>query len=141
MSATGKGFTLIELLVVLAILTLLVSALPSAVNAAFPGRRLAVTAEDVAAQLREVRSQATRTAVEQVLIVDTHASVNLPGVRLQLPDVIEATWEPASGLSAPVGPVFFADASATPGRIQVRLGSREREIRIAGLSGRVEVLP
>ncbi len=130
MSATGNkadaGFTLVELLVTLAIVAFAAAGLASL----WPNRGGAVVlqtaAQTLAADLRQARGQAI--AQNRTIVIEIDA------VRGKLPKGVSV----AGGTEATI--FFRADGTTAGGEVALQAQSRQALVRVARLSGRVEVV-
>lgn len=139
MSATGRGFTLLELLVVLAIMTLLVSALPLAAAHVFPRQRLRVAAQDAALALRDLRQTAERTgAITTFELTESgRAWKSSPNESAtDFPNGLTAAWMPG-GAAAPAVLRFYPDGSTSGGALTLRFAEREEHVLVSPLTGRI----
>ena len=141
----GGGFTLLELLVVLAILLLMASLVPPLVSGAVPGAELKGAARELAAALRNARSQAI-TRNQEVIV---HLNVKTRRYRITgrkqaftLPDDLKLSVYGASSESpsAVIGGIrFFPDGSSTGGRITVAKDNQAYQVNVDWLLGRVKL--
>lgn len=141
----GGGFTLLELVVVLAILVLMASLVPPLVSSAVPGAELKGAARELAAALRNARSQAITRNRE----VTVHLNVKTRRYRVtghkqafSLPDDLKLSVYGASSESpsAVIGGIrFFPDGSSTGGRITVAKNGLTYQVNVDWLLGRVKL--
>jgi general secretion pathway protein H len=140
-SATGDqaGFTLTELLVVLAIVGLLIAAIPVLLRTAMPGMKSLAAARALAQDLRMARGQAIASGAATTIRFDTNRQVYLvePGDHARkLPDAVRFS---ISG-QRPVTQIgFYADGSSTGGVVLVGDGALRHRVTIAWLTGRVAI--
>jgi len=129
MSATGSkadaGFTLVELLVTLAIV-----ALAAAGMAAFWPQRggqvaLQTAAQTLAAELRQARGQAI--AQNRTVVIDIDAA------QRRLPRGVTIADGSATAIA------FRGDGTTAGGDIALQARARQARVRVARLSGQVEV--
>ncbi|MEP7246137.1 MAG: prepilin-type N-terminal cleavage/methylation domain-containing protein [Gammaproteobacteria bacterium] len=135
----GGGFTLIELMVVIAVLVLMTSVLPLALNRALPGRRVAVTAQRIASAVREAQSQSTATgnpvrlqfrqgvglALADRLAVSFAASTTVT--------LIDSDGRKGKRLTA------YPDGSITSARFEVSESTHRSDVVVSGVTGKVAV--
>ena len=145
-TAAQRGFTLFELLVVLVVIGLILAAAPLALRQGAPGIEARVAAGEVAALLRRARSEAILENREVAVAFDTDTGAYalddsedwhaLPErVRLEVETArSEVRDEHVAGVR------FFADGSATGGRVTVAAGGRQYHVMLDWLTGQVAVL-
>ncbi|HWD28769.1 MAG TPA: GspH/FimT family pseudopilin [Rhizomicrobium sp.] len=137
-SRTGEaGFTLTELLVVLAIIGLLMVAVPVLVQSAMPGTRSLAAARALADDLRIARGEAIERGAATAIRFDTVKQVYRlePGDRARvLPEHVPFAL--ARGRTA-VG--FYPDGSADGAELFVGEGARRHHITVEALTGRVAI--
>jgi general secretion pathway protein H len=133
-SRTGEaGFTLTELLVVLAIIGLLVAAIPVLLQAALPGARSLAAARALANDLRVTRAEAIAGGAATAVRFDTSKQLYRlePGDRARvLPNHVPFAL---SGTRSVVA--FYPDGSADDARLLVG-GHR---VTVEALTGRIAV--
>ena len=141
----ARGFTLIELLVVLVIMGLMLSLIVT--RGPWRSRTLEAkgAAGELAAALREARSQAIGSNHPVSLTLDlkhgtyqvgSHAARHLPnGLAISL---LTTTGEVRTGKDP--GIRFDPDGSSTGGRITLADGSHKLQVGVDWLTGRVRVL-
>lgn len=141
--AVQKGFTLIELLVVLAVLALLLAAVPPLLPEAIDSVRLRNAQRDLITGLRYARNRAASS--QQAMTLDLNVrdgTMTVAGRRhdLSLPDDVELTLVTArrEQLSAHEGTIrFYPDGSSIGGQVHMRRGEQVFVIDVNWLTGRV----
>jgi general secretion pathway protein H len=138
----ASGFTLVELLVVLAIIGMLISAMPAVVASVQPGIRLTAAARSLANELRASRATAILNHRETRLTLDLAAGQYLTtpgGVVRGLPAGVALKFEgPKTEINGGNADIrFFADGTSTGGRIGLALGNSQHWVVTHWLSGRV----
>lgn len=143
-----RGFTLLELLVVLVIAALMLALVaPNLVNL-IPGSELKAFAQQSAALLRELRSEALNGAEPRALALATEER------RYQVPPPLQLSWPetvtvelnagnlPGQPVSSDVQPqlVFYPDGSSNGGSLTLGgAGNRHYRIMVDAFSGRVHI--
>lgn len=138
-SGVHRGFTLAELLVVLAILSLVATLLPWAMNRALPQRRLDAAAEDLVTELRLAQMKSTMAGRPfELLVADVgrYSSRELTaesqqGIGRGSARVTDRHGRPRASL------VVFPDGSTSGGRIELGDGANRRVVVVSELTGRV----
>ncbi len=138
----ARGFTLIELLVVLAIIGLMLIAVPKIV-AGQPGVRLRAAADDMVATLRLLHETAIRRQTTTGFVLDpttrTYRLSTAAGTR-PLPSIVTrvgfttVAFRPGQRTARIL---FYADGSASGGTIRLRHGDISASVRVDWLTGRV----
>lgn len=140
-----RGFTLIELLVVLAIIGLLVAAIPGFLlrdNEAFDLDR---ATREMANGLREVRNAALFENRDQLFGIDVERRQFLPGegaTPIQLKQNINLRFVTArrEQLTGSIGQIrFHPDGSSTGGRVLLTSGAFENRIDVDWLTGLISI--
>ena len=139
-----NGFTLIELLVVLAIMALLLTAMPALISASQATARIRNMAQELADDLRMARLKALTGNGETQLVLDLahHRYAAMPGgqVRVLPPDAGLTFLGPVSEVHGDSADIrFFPDGTSSGGRIGLSLGSSRRQITAHWLTGRIAV--
>jgi general secretion pathway protein H len=136
------GFTLIELLVVLAIIGLMLLAVPKIV-AGMPGVQLRTAADDMVATLRQLHETAIRRQITTGIVLDldtrTYRLSTAAGTSA-LPSVVTGVGFTTVAFSPgerTAHILFYADGSASGGTIRLRHGALTASIRVDWLTGRV----
>ena len=139
----ADGFTLIELLVVMAIIAVLMLAMPT-VTAGIANVRLDAAADDVSEQLHKLREAAISSGGVTELRIDVAArsyTTSLLAKPVMLPKVVDRV-EFVSTAALRLGKVsrlvFFPDGSSTGGNVRLAHGNRSATIVIDWLGGRIE---
>lgn len=139
-ASTGEaGFTLIELLIVLAIIGLIVAAIPILLQAALPGTRSLAAARSLADDLRAARGAAVASGAATAVRFLPSKQVYLlePGNRARrLPQNVPF------GFAKPVNAaeiVFAPDGTSNGGTVLVGDRATRHRVRVDWLTGRVAV--
>jgi len=140
----SAGFTLIELLVVLAIMALLLTALPALISAGSSTARVRNLAQQLSDDLRSARQTAVTSNDETDVILDLsrrHYMVGLNGLIRTLPaDAILTFYGPQHPIRGDTALIqFFADGTSSGGQIDVSIGDIKRRITAHWLTGRIAV--
>ncbi len=142
---TYHGFTLVELLVVLVLGALLVGLVGPQLSSGVPGSELRAGARDLASALRQVRADAISSGEEQSLLLDVRENrFELSGSDRggNLPADIDLRIDTARGEVVDdhrAGIRFFADGSATGGRIRLNSNGRILVVDVDWLTGRARI--
>lgn len=146
MKAGQNGFTLLEVLVVLALLAMTYALIPPMINIGGSTTELKAVARQVAAGLRNARSQAIVSRSEATLILDVEArNFRLSGndKLYKLPRQAEIGVFTAQGevIGDNIAAIrFYPDGSSTGGRVTLAMGSRKYDVDVDWLTGQVEIL-
>jgi general secretion pathway protein H len=138
------GFTSLELLVVLGILAL-ATMIVLPLGQRHPSMSLRSAAFDLAAHLRATRAAAIRNNVEKALTIDVAARqywVNGQEARHRLPDQadVEVVIPGIEQIGSAAGRFrFYADGSASGGRIIFRQGSVTALVVVDWLTGNAQI--
>jgi general secretion pathway protein H len=139
------GFTLLELIVALGIMALGVAVVFPYFNASRAGHQLRAAAYDIATQLRDARATAQARNVDQAFILDVgNHRMWLDGTEqrryLSPRMALDVEVPSAEQLAANVVRVrFFADGSASGGKLVLRDGGRRATVTVNWLTGDVRV--
>jgi general secretion pathway protein H len=133
------GLTLLELLAVVAVMALLLLAVPR-LGGGTDGRERAARA--IAATLAEARAEAVRTAEPVAVAFDIEGGAyGLGAAREALPEGVALAVETAAEAAlAPDRPaiLFLPDGSSTGGRVVVEAGGRASALTVRWLTGAIE---
>lgn len=139
-----SGFTLTELLVVLAIMALVISAVPPLYRAAIPGARLKGASVELVTFLRDARLEALRTGAPVTMTITgrTISSEAMGDSAFEAPSGVGVSYEPAfaAGMDAEEL-TFFPDGGSSGGTVTLGRGEAERSLAINWLTGYVAVTP
>jgi general secretion pathway protein H len=143
---TGElGFTLLELIVALGIMALGLAVVFPYFNASRAGYQLRAAAYDVATQLRDARAAAQARNVDQAFIIDVGkrrtwieggALPRALSPRLAVDVEVPAAEQLGANL---VRVRFFADGSASGGKLTLRDGVRRATVTVNWLTGEVRI--
>jgi general secretion pathway protein H len=140
-----RGFTLLELIVVIALIGLAYVLAAPSFGGGFLGAELKGAARDVAAGLREARSQALTRKREAAVTLDlekrTFALSGDPQVH-QLSDRLELKLFTAQSevVNDKTGAIrFYADGSSTGGRVTLSANERKYLVDVDWLTGKVSI--
>lgn len=140
-SGGQAGFTLIELLVVLAILGLAYGLAAPLLARALPAAGIAAAERSLVSALRETRAAAAEAGapVRFALTADGLGWRIGAGTAVAAPGgvTLSLAGAPAARRGTAEGIVFFADGSATGGRLTLRAGERASAIAVDWITGRV----
>ena len=140
-SATGdRGFTLIELLVALAIMVLIAASVPVALNRMLPGRRVAVAADRLVADLQWLQSESIRvkTPGQLALLPDGYRmDVGPRKQNVSLPATMRVQLRARSDERELRQLTFFPDGTAVPARVSMTDSGRDVDLEVGMLTGRV----
>lgn len=152
-SSTAKraiaGFTLLELMVVMAILVLMVSAVPIAINRMMPGRRVAVTAERISTAVRDAQAMSTATGTPVSLEVGRRDITAVQVTRRSAQPVSHKVLTTSSSTELKVNDddgrpttavIVYPDGATSGGSIDIIDGTHQARISISALLGRVSML-
>lgn len=144
-SLRGGGFTLLEMLAVVLLIGIAAAAVSVSVSQGLASARSRAASGELAAALRQVRTEAITRGESRALLVDVRdGSYTLAnGRRVELPRGMAVALTAAREDQADDhrGRIrFFADGSSTGGRITLRQGRREWHVNVAWLTGAVSVV-
>ena len=137
-----RGFSLIELLVVLAIIGVMLVAVPKFITGS-PGVQLRAAADGMAATLRQLHENAIRGQATTEFALDpkartfrlstTPAAHTLPAIVTGI-EVTTVAFHPAERIAQIL---FYPDGSSSGGVIRLRHADLSAAVRIDWLTGRV----
>ncbi len=131
------GFSLMEMLLVLALIAVMTAVAVPVANRQSGGTELRATAHQFASLMRTARGAAIRDNAERALVVDP------AGRRFWVEGLTKAY--PVAGhievrlTAPPQGLQFFADGSATGGRVVLAAGGHTAVVELDGLTGHARV--
>lgn len=137
-----RGMTLLEVLVVIAIIALLVAALPLRGFGALDGVELRAAGRDLATHLRRARATAMQTGAAARFVLDVETGRYGRTGEERLPDGLDIRFDTARQdlLGADAGSVvFMPDGSATGGTITLTRDERQVRVEVAWLTGQVKL--
>ncbi len=136
-----RGFTLLELLVVLAVIGLVMVAVPMMIAGGRPGPETRAAAIEIASALRQARGESIARFRPVVFLIDVDERryrIGENGAAKELPEKMtlslytarsELADETAGGIR------FFPDGSATGGRVTVAHGNFRYTVAVDWLTG------
>jgi len=144
---TGKeaGFTLLELMVVMAILVLVATLLPMALDRALPGHRVTTTAERVVSMIREAQGSSMLSGKPITLTVRGHDLVAQDAVTsaaigrpLAFSSSTTVSMVDLDGRIA-AALVVYPDGSAQAVRFNVEDSGRRKAVLVSAVTGRASL--
>lgn len=144
---TGResGFTLLELMVVMAILVLVATLLPMALDRALPGHRVATTAERLMSLVREAQGSSVVSGRPVTLTVQGHELVTQDGATsaaigrpFSFPTSTNVSLIDLEGRAA-TALVVYPDGSTQPVRFDIEDSGRRRAVIVSAVTGRVSL--
>ena len=133
-----RGFTLIELLVVIAILVMLAAAFPIALDRTLPGRRVAVTAQNLISAVRDAESQSLLRGRPVKLQMTSGGLLSGEKISVTFPATTTVALLDADG-HALEGIIAYPDGSASGARFVVSERNHARAVVVSGNTGRVSL--
>lgn len=137
------GFTLVELLAVMAVIVLILAAVPVLYRSASPGQEAKAVARQTASRLRDLRVLAIATQTQRIATVDTATrrigfSDGRAPIRVETPIGMTVTAaEDATGAPTQARIRFYPNGSSSGATLAFRSGGQTHEIRVNWLTGRV----
>jgi len=141
----SRGYTLMEVLVALAIIGMVLAAVPFMVGGSRPGVEVRAAAIELASALRRTRGASITGFHSETFVLDTDRGVYQAGsaqAEAALPEGLKLSLYTArSELEGEnTGRIrFFPDGSATGGRITLASGANSYFVAVDWLTGAVEV--
>lgn len=141
-----RGMTFLEILVVMALMALIAGIALPMFGPGVSTSALRSSARQVAAGLRQARSEAVAQRHETFLVIDVAGrrfKVDQQGAEHHLPDGISIKLFTAQNdlVDANVGAIrFFPDGGSNGGRVTLAAGERKFEVDVDWLTGRVAIL-
>jgi general secretion pathway protein H len=134
------GFTLVEMLVVLAIMAASLAISLPYVRGSGDARSLDVTAQIIAARLRESQALAVSTNAERILGIDLKkGQLNDPVYSLPSGTSLKVETVDNQITADLVAMKFFADGGSTGGKITLSKGNEHLQIAVNWLTGAVVI--
>lgn len=136
-----RGFTLLELLVVLAVIGLVMVAVPMMIAGGRPGPETRAAALEIASALRQTRGESIARFRPVTFLVDVDEKryrIGANGAEKVLPEQMAlALYTARSELAGDSagGIRFFPDGSATGGRVTVTNGDHKYTVAVDWLTG------
>ena len=146
-SVTGseRGFTLLELMVVIAILVMIATVFPMALDRALPGHRVSTTAEQLVSLIREAQDSSLFYGRPVALTLQSHglvtedASTLAPLRRAVLfPTSTDVRLADLEGRPVPAF-VVYPDGSAQAVRFEVEDSGHRGTVMVSAVTGRVSI--
>ncbi len=142
-SRTDAGFTLLEMMVSLAILSLVLSAVPAFYVRLLPNYALRQFANDVANESRRALQDARKTGVVSQLIVGAdQRELSVANHKLQIPDgvLVELVAAAAFGSLSEQQVSFFSTGASSGGVLILSNESLSVSVKFDWISGAIEVV-
>lgn len=143
----SRGYTLMELLVALAIIGMVLAAVPLMTGGARPGAEARAAAIEVASALRRTRSAAISGFRSETFVLDIERGAyraGAAGAETPLPEGLEVSLYTARTelQDETTGRIrFFPDGSATGGRVTLAGDRHSYVVAVDWLTGTVELEP
>lgn len=140
-STNAAGFTLLEMLVVVTIVAIVAALLPFTLTHTLASRRVTTLAEQLAGDLRNLRTEAIHNTRETRLVITRtpQAWIEEPAHHTHLlPEGVIIRLE-AGGLVDQPAIIFAPDGASNGGRVWLESDKVSREISVGWLTGRVHV--
>jgi type II secretion system protein H len=143
-SGTGKaqGFTLLELMVVMAILVMVATLFPFALDRAMPSRRVSTTAETIASMVHEAEAASALSGKAVALRLRAHALVAQDaataatvGRAVAFPSTTDVRFTNTEG-QAVSAVILYPDGSAQSAEFDIEDNGHRGTVRLSGLTGR-----
>jgi len=141
----SRGYTLMEVLVTLAVIGMVLAAVPLVAGGPRPGAEVRATAIELASALRRTRGAAIVGFHSETFVLDTERGVYSAGsnqIEAVLPEGLELSLYTARSEleDESTGRIrFFPDGSATGGRITLASGGHSYVVSVDWLTGAVEM--
>lgn len=150
-TGSGRGFTLLELMVVMAILVMVATLFPFALNRALPSRRVTTTTQRLVSMVREAQSASLVSGRPVTLELRGHGLTAVPqgpsspaapsdkGHSLSFPQSTEVSMTDSDG-RALTALVVYPDGSSRGGRFEVQDTGHRGTVLVSAVTGRVSLL-
>ena len=144
-SQAEAGFTLLEMVIVLLLMGLMLVIVPRYAFTGVSGADLRASSRDLAAGLRQARSEAVNQRRDTSLTVDLEKrsfALSTQSKVHQLPEALELKLYTAQSeiVNDKQGAIrFFPDGSSSGGRITVASGDRKYLVDVDWLTGKVSI--
>lgn len=141
----SRGYTLMEVLVTLAIIGMVLAAVPLMAGGSRPGAEIRAAAIEVASALRQTRGKAIAEFKSEVFILDTEGHtyrIGAAGPDNPLSEELALSLYTARSEleDENAGRIrFFPDGSATGGRVTLARGERQYVVAVDWLTGLIEL--
>lgn len=141
----SRGYTLMEVLVTLAIIGLVLAAVPLMVGGSRQGAETRAAVIEVASALRQARGRAVAGFRSEVFVLDTERHfyrVGADGPEISLPEDLALSLYTARSEQQDegVGRIrFFPDGSATGGRVTLVRDDRQYVVAVDWLTGSISL--
>lgn len=141
----SRGYTLMEVMVALAIVGMVLAAVPMMMGGPRPGAEVRAAAIELASALRRTRSEAITGFRAEVFYLDIERRayrVGSAGKETVLPENLAVSLYTARSELADenAGRIrFFPDGSATGGRVTLAIGGHSYVVAVDWLTGAVEL--
>jgi Tfp pilus assembly protein FimT len=133
-----SGVTLVELLVALVVMTLLIAAMPLAVDRLVPARRFKAVGDKLILDLRRAQLSAISSATPVVITLrESGYAVGTSATSITWPPNYRVTYTSSLDSQSLNAVTFFPDGSVVGGELRLENDKRQLAIIVDGLTGRI----
>jgi type II secretion system protein H len=152
-TGSGRGFTLLELMIVMAILVMVATLFPFALNRALPSRRITTAVERLVSMVREAQSASLVSGRPVTLQIEGHgltavaaqgsadeAAFSDTGHSLSFPQSTQVSLADPDGRTLTALGIY-PDGSSRGGRFDVQDTGHRGAVVVSAVTGRVSRIP